>query len=74
MVEHRNNNVKKFIYFFLSTNKKFVIMFSYSINKKFIHIPLFQLHNKKFIMMIKKVHKILDHCIPPEQNPDQTFG
>ena len=73
MVVHKNNNVKQFRYFFLSTNKTFIIIFSTPLIKNSYTFHFFQLHNKKF-NIIKDVYKILGHCNPPEQNPDQTFG
>ena len=68
MVVHRNNNMKKFICFFLSTNKKFIIIFSTPLLKNSYTFCFFQLHSKKFI------HKTLGQCSGAEQLPDQMFG
>ena len=59
---------KKFIYFFLSTNKKFIIIFSTPLIKNSYTFQFFQLHNKIF------VYKILGQCSGAEQLPDQMFG
>ena len=66
MVVHRNNNVKN-SFIFSSPLIENSSSFFHSTNKKFIHIPLFQLHKKKF------VYKIIGHCSGVIQLHDQMF-
>ena len=47
---------------------KHSFIFSSPLMKNSYTLHFFQLHNKKV------VYKILGHCIPPEQNPDQMFA
>ena len=65
---HRNNNVENLIYFFLSTNKKFMITSSTPLIKNSYIFHFFQLHKKN------SSTKILVNILAPNNSPIKFSG